>query len=346
MAVNFGSNEIKVYLGNKEVTSIHFGEKEVYSSGPYWILLERDNGVLTRRSTIYANKTVNFVSNEKVRIGLNFDIDKDQVTLFRYTNAKGSDASTADVYVKPILGSGYVHKHLQGNCIWEVSMADRFVIVNQNTKDAPTKMNFDLILRYEGQEKTQTASFPVSSDPTIADLPPFTLNETVLCNLAFKEDDYYTLEATPLYTKDQRTSYIMTGTGIIDRDAAQEYAYTMNYVNFDLDAAKITLALTRESLWTYILKEGSSVLESSQRVQSHENIEYGSNSKGYFANFYVSYDRSGSIDVCGNPDAYYALDLPHYTLNVGESKTIDGTTKTLILSYPEAGKVSLEVKTK
>lgn len=30
MAVNFGSNEIKVYLGNKEVTSIHFGEKEVY----------------------------------------------------------------------------------------------------------------------------------------------------------------------------------------------------------------------------------------------------------------------------------------------------------------------------
>ena len=30
MAVNFGSNEIKVYLGNKEVTSIHFGEEEVY----------------------------------------------------------------------------------------------------------------------------------------------------------------------------------------------------------------------------------------------------------------------------------------------------------------------------
>ena len=30
MAVNFGSNEIKVYLGNKEVTSMHFGEKEVY----------------------------------------------------------------------------------------------------------------------------------------------------------------------------------------------------------------------------------------------------------------------------------------------------------------------------
>lgn len=346
MAVNFGSNEIKVYLGNNEVTSMYFGEKEVYSSGPYWILLERVNDILTRRSTIYANKTLDFISNGKVRIGLSFDVDKDQVTLFRYTNAKGEDASTATVYLKPTLNSGYVYKHLQGNCIWEVSMNNRVVIVNQNTKDAPTKMNFDLILKYEGQEKTQTTSFPVSSDSVAALPPSFTLNGTTLCNLAFKEDDYYTLEATPLYTKDQRTSYLTPNRGIIDYDVAKEYAYTMNYVNFDLDAAKITLALTRESLWTYILKEGSSVLESSQRVQSHENIEYGSNSKGYFANFYVSYDRSGSIDVCGNPDAYIALDLPHYTLNVGESKTIDGTSKTLILSYPEAGKVSLEVKTK
>lgn len=346
MAVNFGSNEIKVFLGDKEVTSMYFGEKEVYSSGPYWILLERVNNILTRRSTIYDNKTVNFISGEKVRIGLTFNVDKDQVTLLRYTNAKGSDGSNATVYLKPTLSPGYVHKHLQGNCIWEVSIVDRFVIVNQNTKDAPTKMNFDLTLKYEGQEKTRTTDFPISSDPTVAIIPSFTIDGTTLCSLAFKEDDYYTLEATPLYTENQKTSYLTPNMGIIDYDVAKEYSYSLNFANFDLDNAKITLTLIRDSVWVRSLKEDSSTLESYQRVQSYENIEYGSESKGYFANFYVSYDRSGSIDVSANPDAYSSLDLPSYTLNVGESKTIDGTTKTLILSYPEAGKVSLEVKTK